>query len=148
MTQDQKIGLGVGLGVGIPVVLAIIACIAFCLWRRRKRRRTSTLPRGRQHIRDPAISESQTAMRPSQEDLRAPPLAWMSTKSSKARSSTGAASTASSYFEPFEFERPGSAEFETRSFMSELTTRGDNAGARLGTVHEDRPMTPNWPLPR
>ncbi|RMZ06665.1 hypothetical protein D0860_05441 [Hortaea werneckii] len=153
--EDLKLGLGIGLGVGIPLLLALLACLVFCCWRRRKRQRASTLPRGRkpQHIRDTSIATGGSdAMQQteSQEPMfHPPPPAWMSYKSSQGRSSGGGASTTSSYFEPFEFEREGSQDFETSSVVSEATHRGDTAtSARLGTVHEGRPVTPNWPLPR
>jgi len=74
-----------------------------------------------------------------------PEQAWIPGRTSHPRSSGGGASTNSSYFEPFEFERPESQEFDTKSVMSEVTDR-TNAAARLDAIHEDRPMTPNWPL--
>ncbi|KAI7308763.1 hypothetical protein KC315_g13241, partial [Hortaea werneckii] len=56
--QDLKLGLGIGLGVGLFLLLALLACLVFCCWRRRKRQRASTLPRGRkpQHIRDTSVA--------------------------------------------------------------------------------------------
>ncbi|KAI7460656.1 hypothetical protein KC357_g8922 [Hortaea werneckii] len=153
--EDLKLGLGIGLGVGIPLLLALLACLIFCCWRRRKRQRASTLPRGRkpQHIRDTSIATGGSDVMQqteSQEPMfHPPPPAWMSYRSSQGRSSGGGASTTSSYFEPFEFEREGSQDFETSSVVSEATHRGDAATSlRLGTVHEGRPVTPNWPLPR
>ncbi|RMX77657.1 hypothetical protein D0869_09714 [Hortaea werneckii] len=153
--EDLKLGLGIGLGVGLFLLLALLACLVFCCWRRRKRQRASTLPRGRkpQHIRDTSVATGGSDVMQqteSQEPMfHPPPPAWMSYKSSQGRSSGGGASTTSSYFEPFEFEREGSQDFETSSVVSEATHRGDTAtSARLGTVHEGRPVTPNWPLPR
>ncbi|TKA26962.1 hypothetical protein B0A50_05153 [Salinomyces thailandicus] len=147
--HDLAIGLGVGLGVGIPVLLAILGCIAFCLWRRRRkqRSRTSKLPRGRQHIASTPRSRDNSQMRErgSLEPM-APAPAWVTDTTAHPRSSGGGTSTASSYFEPFEFERPGSEDFETREVMSEVASSGDNAAARLSAIHEGRPATPNWPL--
>lgn len=150
---NLAVPLGVGLGVGIPVLLALCGLLAFCLLRRRKRAQASNLPRGRQP--ESALSPNQVVMqeRGSREPLHpVQPIYVPYRPSSHARSSGGAtsgrvSSTHSSYFEPFEFERPGSQDFDTRSVMSEVTTHGANAVERLDAIDEDEPGTPNWPLP-
>lgn len=145
--KDLAVPLGVSLGVGIPVLLALTGLVAFCLLRRRKRTKTSGLPRGRQPVE--TFSNSQGAMRErgSREPIAPAHQTYAPYRAlGYPRSSGVAASTNSSYFEPFEFERPGSQDFDSGSVMSEVTMGGASAAARLGAIRQDRTMTPNWPL--
>ncbi|KAK5115213.1 hypothetical protein LTR85_009971 [Meristemomyces frigidus] len=147
--KSLAVPLGVGLGVGIPVLLALVALLAFCLLRRRKRAKAANLPRGRQP--EERLSGSQAAMRErgSREPIAPVQQGYMPYRSSTStpghpRSSEGGVSRSSSYFEPFDFERPGSREFDANNVMSELAMGGGAvAAARLSAIQE----TPNWPLP-